>query len=396
MSFKNWFLSLFDRGYKSVDISAYFERVASEIYYKDLAVQSCVNLIAGVLSRAEFQTFEAGKEIRRDNYYLFNVEPNLNTSAARFWRDVITRLLLENECLVLVSNTSGMLHIADTFTVDDRVFVERTFRDITIGDLKINPNYKESDVFYFKLHNEEIRSVIDSLYTSYGKLIAMAQKIYKRNNSSRGIVEIKTDYPKTDDAQKDLEKLFGERFKRFFEAEGSAILPLSVGLEYKEIGAKGSGSAAGKTSSTGESQVRAFINDVIDFVCMGFQVPPQLIKGDVADTEQAFDRLMSVCINPLADLLHDEINRKYYGKEKFLARTYVKINTAAVRSHDLKQMAGALETLLRIGGFTIDDILISLGMEPLGTEWSTAHFMTKNYAPVEEFFEDGGDGSEDP
>jgi hypothetical protein len=81
--------------------------------------------------------------------------------------------------------------------------------------------------------------------------------------------------------------------------------------------------------------------------------------------------------------LTDEINRKYYKKRAFLDRTYVKLNTSMIRAVDIKDIAGALETLFRIGGYTIDDILKTLGMEPLNTEWSKQRFVTKNYAPVE-------------
>jgi hypothetical protein len=62
-----------------------------------------------------------------------------------------------------------------------------------------------------------------------------------------------------------------------------------------------------------------------------------------------------------------------------------------IRAVDIKDIAGALETLFRIGGYTIDDVLKSLGMEPLDNGWSTTHFVTKNYEPVEKAIK-GGEG----
>lgn len=374
----DWFLSLFDRKTSKLDLSVGVGRLAAEVFYKDLAVQACVNLIAGTISRAEFQTFEQGKEVRLDNYYLFNVEPNPNRSGAVFWRDVVRKLVYENEALVIQNDRH--LYLADSFHVEPFALRENIYKDITIDNLQMNRSYTESEVFHFRLHNEQIAEVIDGLYRSYGKLIAAAQQHFKRNNSRRGTVEVPTNWPQTKEAKKELQDLFERKFKTFFEAEGSAVIPLTSGLKYDElpsnIGVKGAA----------DSQVRAFIDDVIDFVCIGFQVPPKLIKGDVADTSEAMDSLMTFCVNPLCEIVHDEINRKYYGKKKFLERTYVKINTSMIRAHDLKYIAGALETLLRIGGYCIDDILITLGMEPLGEEWSTARFMTKNYAPIEEMF----------
>ena len=60
--------------------------------------------------------------------------------------------------------------------------------------------------------------------------------------------------------------------------------------------------------------IRAFIDDIFDFVAIAFQVPPQLLKGNVADTDKAVNNFLTFCINPLAELLTDEINRKCMAK----------------------------------------------------------------------------------
>lgn len=379
----NWFFSLFNKDTKSLSLDAFIGELASEIYFKQLAIQSCINLISNVLSKAEFQTFERGEEVRKENYYLFNVEPNPNKSASKFWRQVISNLVYDNECLVVQYN--GYFYVADSFHVDRYAFKNYLYKDIIIDDFRLNRSYEESEVFHFELHNERISNVIDGLYNSYSKLIAAAQANYKRNHSRRGKLKIPTNYPQTEKAQEELEKLFSEKFKRFFEAENGAVLPLPNGLEYDELA-----SNIGVKGGADNAQIRAFIDDVFDFVAIAFNIPPQLIKGSVADTEKATDNLLMFCINPLAELINDEINRKYYGKRAFLERTYLRINTSMIRAHDIKDIAGALETLLRIGGYTIDDILKTLGMEPLNTEWSTTRFMTKNYAPVEAVI--AGDG----
>ena len=385
MAVWDWFLGLFDKDTKSLDLSAaIIGELAGEVYFKQLAIQSCINLIANVLSRAEFQTFEQGKEVRRDNYYLFNVEPNPNKSASKFWRDVISNLVYNNECLVVQYNNH--LYVADGFNCERYAFKDYIYKDIVIDNFKLNRSYEESEVFHFELHNEKIRDVIDGLYRSYGKLIVAAQTNYKRNNAPRGKLKVPTSYSQTEKGQEELEKLFKEKFKRFFQAEGGAVLPLPDQLEYDELA-----SNIGVKGGADNAQIRAFIDDIFDFVAISLNIPPQIIKGDVADTEKAMDNFMTFCINPLAELIHDEVNRKYYGKRSFLARTYLRVNTSMIRAHDLKEIAGALETLLRVGGYTIDDILKTLGMEPLNTEWSQTHWMTKNYEPVEAAIVGGDD-----
>lgn len=372
----DWFIGLFNRG-STHNTSAHIGSLAAEAFVKELAIQACINLIANVLSKAEFQTFELGKETRKDNYYLFNVEPNPNKNASKFWRDVIQKLVYDNECLVI--QHGNYFYVADSFNVKKFAFQEYMYDGITVDGIGLEAAYTESQVLHFELHNQKVINLIDGLYNSYGKLISAAQGNYKRNNSSRGKVKVPTDYPQTEAAQKELTELFENKFKKFFEAEGPAVIPLTGGIDYEEM--QSSTSTKGAADGRG---IRAFIDDVFDFTAIALNIPPQLVKGSVSDTEKAMDNLLMFCINPLAKLIGDEVNRKYYGKKDLLARTYLRINTSMIRAHDIKNIAGALETLLRIGSYSVDDCLKALGMEPLGTEWSTARWMTKNYAPIED------------
>lgn len=383
MAMWDWFLSLFNKDTKTLTLDAFIGELTGEIFFKELAVQACINLIANTLSRSEFLTYEKGKEVKKDNYYLFNVEPNPNKSASKFWRDVVSRLVYDNECLVIQQGVH--FYVADSFSVQKFAFKEYLYENIVIDNYTLRNVYNESQVFHFELHNAKIRNVIEGINNSYSKLIEASQKNYKRNNSRRGALKIPTNYPQTEKGQQELENLFKEKFKRFFDAENGAVLPLANGLEYNELS-----SNIGVKGGADNKEIRSFINDVFDFVAMAFQVPPQLIKGDIADTEKAVKNFLTFCVNPLAELLMDEINRKLYGKKMFLERTYLRIDTTRIKSVDIKDIAGALEILLRIGAYTVDDCLKALGLEPLETEWSQKRFMTKNYETIEDRIAAGG------
>ena len=387
MAIKDWFNNLFGREGKTISVNEFIGELATEVWLRELAVQSCINLIAGTLSKAEFQTFEAGQEVRKDNYYLFNVQSNKNKSAAKFWRDVVSRLVYDNHCLV-VQDQAGQLYVADNFNVKRYAFFDYTLSDIEVDGVRLDRSYRQSEVLYFELHNEPIRRVIEGLYNSYSKLIEASKQLYLRRSARRGLLTVPANYPETEKAQAERRELMEKRFKKFFDAEGDAVLPLANGITYEEIEAK----ATAKTRANDEGQdIRSFADDILDFTAIAFQIPPKLLKGDVADTAKAMDSFLTFCISPLAELIQDEVNRKFYSKDKYLERTYLRINTSMLRAHNLKDIAGALETLLRIGGYTIDDILKTLGMEPIGNEWSTTRFLTKNYAPVETIIAGGGD-----
>ena len=385
MSLWKTFLSWFDKDTNTLMLDAVIGDLTTEIYFKELAVQSCINLIANTVARSEFRTFEQGKEVRRDNYYLFNVEPNPNKNASKFWRDVVSRLVYDNECLVIQQNDK--FYVADSFTVDRYAFRDYRYSGITIDDFALESVYFSPQVFHFELHNKRVKTVIDGLYESYSKLIAASQEHYKRNNARRGVLEISTSYPKTEDAEQALEDLLKNKFRRFFEAEGGAVLPLANGMKYTEL-TNQPGTSKGSIEGR---DIRAFVDDIFDFVAMAFQVPPQLLRGNVADTEKAVNNFLTFCVNPLAELLTDEINRKMYGKRAYLERTYMKLDTSHIRAVDIKDVANALDVLVRIGAYCVDDCLQHLGMEPLNTEWSKARWMTKNYQPIETVIEGGGD-----
>jgi len=373
---RQWFLDLFGKD-GSLSLSAVVAGLATEVYYKELAVQACANLIAKTLARAEFRTFLKGEEVREDMYYLLNIEPNPNQNASDFWRDAVYRAVTKNEALIIMAD--DYLYLADSWNVVPGTFIENLYTEIQIGELRDPLTRRESQVLHLRMHNDKAAQVIDGLYNSYAKLITAAQKRYRRNSSKRGFLEVPTNYPQTDKSQKELKDLLENRFKTFFQHDDDAVLPLTGGAKWQELettGPTARGSVEGR-------DVREFINDVFDFTAMAFQVPPQLLKGDVADTHQAMKNFLTFCINPLADMIGDEINRKMYGKRDFKKRSYVKVDTTHIRAVDIKDVAGALDILFRIGAYTIDDCLKYLGMEPVGGEIGQQRFVTKNYQPIE-------------
>lgn len=382
MALWDWFLGLFNKDDGTVPLDAFMGDIASESFYKDLAIQSCVNLIANAVARSEFLTFDKGKEIKGENYYLFNVEPNLNKASSKFWRDVVHKLVYENECLVI--QEAGRFYVADGFEILEFAFKENIYKNVIVSDYDLRKTYIESQVFHFELHNQEIKALIEGLYQSYSKLISVGMKNYKKNSSRRGKLEVPTSYMQTEQGQKMLEDLLGNKFKRFFDAEGDSVVPITNGMNYEELK-----NTLGEKSGIGGRDVRAFIDDIFDFVAMAFQVPPQLLKGNVSDTDKAVKNFLTFCVNPLAELLTDEINRKLYGKKMFLEKTYVKLDTSRIRAVDIKDIASALDILTRIGAYSVDDSLKALGMEPLETEWSQSRWMTKNYESIETRLEGG-------
>ena len=381
MRITDWFRGAFGKSGK-LDLSAVIGEVASNVFYKELALQASINLIANTIAKSEFVTYKDGRQVRGANYYVLNVEANQNKTSSSFWRQVISELIYKGECLVIMQN--GMLYVADSFERKEFAFKENLYFDIVISDYDLKDVYSESQVIYFEWYSEDTQKAITGLNSDYSKLIELSSRSYKRNKGRKGTLEVPTSYPQTDEAQADLQELLDRRFKTYFEAEGDALLPLTDGLKYNER-------QENKSSKDNDSsrEIRMLIDDIFDFVAMALRIPPQLLKGDVADTSNAVNNYLAFCINPLAKFITDEINRKMYSMKEYEERTYVRCDTTNVKVVDLKDIANALDVLTRIGAYSIDDSLQALGMEPLGTEWSVMRFMTKNYEPIEEMLKGG-------
>lgn len=373
----DWFLKLFSKN-KSIKLDGMYGELENVIIYKELAIQTAINLISNTVARSEFITYEESKEVRKQNYYLLNVEPNQNKSSSKFWRDVVSKLIYKNKCLVVQIN--NCLYVADEFSIEKRALIDNVYTDISIGEYPLKDKFRESEVLHFELHNEKIAKIIDAIYKDYSKLIQASMTNYKKNNARRGTLNIPTNYPVSEKAQKDLDDLFKNKFKRFFEAEGGAVLPLTNGLKYDEL----ESNIGAKSSSVEGRDIRAFVNDIFDYVAIAFQIPPSILKGDKVITNDAMNNYLTFCINPIAELLTDEINRKMYGKKLFLENTYAKLDTSRIKVVDLKDISNALDVLTRIGAYTIDDSLKVLGKEPTGENFGKVRWMTKNYSPVEE------------
>lgn len=367
-SIKEWFLDgrLFSNG-KQV----YYE-AAVEAHVKNFAVSICVDLIANAVSKCEFQTFQKGKSVRLNNYYLWNVQPNQNQNATEFIHDVVTKFFYEEECLIVM--LKDQLYIADSFEVKEYALLENVYKNIRIKDYQLSMSFTESQVIHLKLTNRKILKVINSLYESYGKLLMSAMNYYRRKNNKRYL--IKGDYLRAqdDETQEKVDQLFEEQLKDWFNPQKESVaFQLQEGYELEDK------SDSNTTKDSNSRDISNLVHDIIDFVTMGFHIPKAMVKGDLADIEKQVDSFIMFAVSPFTEAFTDEINRKVYTKEEFMDRTYLHIDTSKIKLTDITQLATALDKLFSIGGLSINDVLEILGKNPIDEPWANERYVTKNY-----------------
>jgi len=383
VGFINWITSKFGTNQvpMSGDMFADIEDFMGEIYIREVAFWGTITIIANAISKCEFKTIYEGKEKKGEEYYLWNVEPNVNQSSAQFIHQLITQLYRDNECLVIENN--GQLFVADSYNIKPYALYEDVFTDVTVKDFHFNRQFKQSEVLYFKLSEKKMKQVIDALFSSYAKLITHTMKAYQRSRGVKGIFGYDT-LPTAPAEKEAFDSLIGDKFKKYMES-ANAILPLGKGQSYTETGSK-------TYASESTRDIRAMIDDISDFTAKSFGVPPALVRGDVQGIKEAMDQFLTFCIDPLCDLLQEEINRKRVGKKDYLKGTKTIINTECIKHVDILDVTAAIEKLVSSGCFTINDVRKTLGLEPIDEDWANQYFMTKNFATVEELLQGIGGG----
>ena len=389
MGITSWLKSAFSKeeAFRNQMGFATEDKLSIEVFYKELAIQSCISFIANALVMSEFQTFENGQEVKKMNHYLLNVEPNLNQNATEFWHEVIWRLIYDNECLIIQHD--NQFFVAEDFEHKEFAFKEDIYSDVEVRGLKISRSFVESEVFYLKLNNKHIKKLIDGLYSDYGELLARAKSNFKKSGGRKGVY-FQGGYgpaPGTEEYEKQ-QKLMEDMFKRYWESE-NAVLNLSDGDKYVESQFLGVGEDS--------RDIRNLVNDVIDFACAAFHIPAGVVRGDKVGVAEQTDNTIMFGINPFAKLITTEINRKWYGMKAYLNGSFVRMDTKKIRDVDIEKMSKSADLLFRIGVNSVNDNREMFGKSLIDEAWANEHYVTKNYNSIldNEFNETLKGGDED-
>ena len=380
LNFKRW---LFERlggdqarvSSEDITVGEFFS-LSAEIYVRELAFWQCTNLVANAVSKCEFKTFDRGKEIKGEEYYLWNIEPNKNQNSSVFLQKLISKLFSENEVLVVESN--GQLLVADSYTHREYALLDDIFEQVTVGDFKFEHSFVQSDVLFIQVHSKNMRPLVNGLYETYKKLIDYGMRSYNKSRGTKGVLSMDAMAAGDQNAQRIFEDLKNSGFKRFADAE-NAVLPMWRGMNYTDLGSK-------TYTNEGTRDIRAMIDDVCDFTARAFGVPPALLSGDVQGVSDALDQFLTFCIDPLCDMLSEEINRKRYGKD-VLRGSRMQIDTKCVKHVDLLSVSTAIDKLIASGAFSVNDIRNVVGEPEIDEPWANQHFMTKNYSTVQDLLD---------
>ena len=355
-----------------------FIELAQEYALRELAFESCVNMIANALGKCEFKTYQGGKEIKGGEYYTWNIEPNPNQNSTAFLHKLINRLYRDNEALVISTIGPGgreYLNVADSFTQLHAYPVkENQYQNVVVGDKTYPQTFLESDVLHLKLNNRDIKKVLDAMYSTYSKMIAASEKAFGYEFGQHWKVHLDRSPQGDEEFEEQFAKILEKQIKPFLQND-NAVLQEYNGYDFQNM------APASKSTSR---DIRALHDDIFDFTARAFHIPTVLLSGEIAGTSDAFIRWLTLCIDPLCDQLQEEANRKRYGYYAWKQGNYLRIDTSSLIHFDMFAQAGNVDKLVSSGVFTVNMILEAAGIPPIDEVWANEHFITKNYAPIAE------------
>lgn len=374
MSFKTWFMDFLGnvKNEKGDVVENVIEEQIQEIYYKELAIQTAISLIANAISKCEIKVYEENKEVKNKLYHTLNIEPNINENSSQFWHKAIEKMIYENECIVIEVNEQ--LYCADSYSVEERPILGNLYRSVSVGQINFNKVFKSDEIFRLKLNNSHIKKLIDGLYQQYGELLAYAAKNYKKANGSK--YKLILDKVKAGDKnfQETYETIVQKQLKTFMENE-NAVYPQYVGYDLQDISSK---------TNKDSSDFRNLRKDIFEIVAQAFQIPVSIMLGNITNMNEIVNVFLTFCIDPIADMMTEETTRKYSGTyDNWKKGNYTKVDTSTIKHIDILDVAEKVDKLISSGNCCIDETRKLTGFDPLNTEFSKQHFITKNYDTVE-------------
>jgi HK97 family phage portal protein len=344
----------------------------NQLAFKELALYIGISYIANTLSKCEFKVYEKGEEAKNMLYYMLNVSPNPNQNSSQFIHQFIERLYYDGHALIVPHN--GHIYCADDFDIeDDNPLKEAVFHNVAFNCHQARKKYKANEVFYLRLDDKKVKKLIDSLYTQYGTVIAQALSAYKRTNGAKYkyILDSYTAGDKT--FQKVYEEVLKEQLKSFVEHD-NGVFPQYKGTNLEKF-------SHGTVKDT--SDITAMRKEIFEVVAQALKIPLSMMNGNITNMNEIVKVFLTICIDPLGDMIGEEFTRKYFTFEEWKNGNKVKVDTSCINHIDILEVGDEISKAIGSGVVNIDDLRTRLDMPELQTEFSKTHFITKNYDRAE-------------
>ena len=376
MSVIQWFRDFLGntKNEKGEIVESLIEEKMQEIYYKELAIQTAISLIANAIAKCEIKVYQNNQEVKNKDYYAFNISPNANENSSQLWHKAIEKMIYDKDDSIIVE-LDDKLYCVDSYSVEEYPILGNLYKGVTIGNLQLNKIFKSSEVLRLKLNNTNIKRLIDGLYEQYGELLSYAAENYKKSNQTKYKLILEQIKANDENFQRTYEKVIKKQLKDFVESNNGVYVQYK-GYDLQDVSPNG----AAKDSS----DFRNLRKEMFEIVAQAFQIPVSLMLGNITNMNEIVKVFLTFCIDPIADMISEELTRKTCGDyDNWAKGNYIKVDTSTINHIDILDVAEKADKLIASGTCCIDEVRSIIGFDRLNTEFSQQHFITKNYDTVE-------------
>ena len=369
----NWVSDIFfDDKKRTLDLKTSVARAANELYFTQLAVDRAASVIGRNLAKCEFEVYKNGELTKKNEWFAWNVRPNKNESAAFFKKRIAESLIKTGECLV-VRNNDGDYLIADSYNREEHGNIRDVFTSVVVKDFTFAYPFYMDQVIFYEIESAGQIALMDRVFTGYLKVLNHAIEAYNQSFLTKIKVRLNSTFTNGDNDET-VEKIFNEVLRDFM-GDRNAAIPEYEGTEYVDFGSS--------KQTVPSADIVALRKDCFDFVANCLGIPQTLLEGDTQNIDKDIAELMTNCLMPIIKEIEQSNNFALFSKNEILRGTCMKINYRHIKYVDTFALAANIDKLIASGFESIDEVREDANLNALNTEWSTRHYMTKNYDTAE-------------
>lgn len=372
------FSQLFGKQFIEADVVPSSSIKEEAFHAKAAAFAIGVSYISNIISKCEIKHYkknEEGKiqEVKDKLYYYLNVSPNPNQNATKLKSDLIFKLFYENNALMFLHGDG--IYLADSFTREKNPLGKDVFANITIENSSVNFNRSADNVWFFEMDNQELARLVQKMLSEYSELFGYAKTACGDAVSEKWSLTT----GKIPTGDKDFEEKSRDRNRKNLESflkNPKAVFNKNTGQDITLLN-KGNGNV----DVTAIQNIR---KEMFEIVAQALKMPVSIFYGNMTNTKDVLNAWASCEIDSLCKMLGEEFTRKSVDYKDYISGEELKVDTTALFHMDWFDMCEKGDKAIGSGLFNVDEIRNKMGEEPLNTEFSRQHWMTKNYAKIKD------------
>ena len=361
----------------TIDVLEVIARDLTKVQLAAMAQEKAAGMIAKAIAKSEI-VLTKGAERRKDiEYYRLNIRPNDNETGTDFWYNV-ARDLVKTGDSVVVRMSNGKYYRANSYNMDEYVMFPKTYRNIVLTDgfneFALRYGVGSDDVMHFRFSYDKLRLFIDNVLDTLNDALGAVQTLetIARTPLLKYKVDANLTFRKKNadgtDRKLTLDEVL-EDFKTKIDSGKLTIIPEQSGtsLEFMDF-----------RTEVNAAEVAAMADLVNKECAAAYDIPLGVFNGSIAEQSDAVNEFITFAVSPVAEIISDTLNAKLVGDRDYIRGERAFVWLAHFKHVDLIDAAPNLDKLRAIG-FNLDEIFESVGYPALGTDFSTARALTKNY-----------------